>query len=143
MPLHELIYVSNAASTFLDADIPGLLDQARTKNARLRITGVLVHHQDKFMQLLEGEREQVFALFATICRDSRHGNIINVWDHRIDERNFSDWSMAFSAPESLALRGKPGYSEFLEKGLAPTGDGSTGKRLLLRLRDDFLRLGTG
>jgi hypothetical protein len=143
MPLHELIYISDAAFEMQDSDLQELLAHSRSKNARLQITGILVYHRHRFMQLIEGEKTEVFALFATICADRRHRNVINVWDHPIANRNFADWSMAFAAPDPLVLRDKPGYSEFLEHGLPMSGDGSVGKRLLLRLRDDVLRAGPG
>jgi hypothetical protein len=143
MPLHELIYISDAAFEMQDSDLQELLEQSRRKNARLEITGILVYHRRKFMQLLEGDKAEVLALFDTICADSRHRNVINVWDHPIPERNFAEWSMAFAALDTLVLRDKPGYSEFLERGLPASNDGSVGKRLLLRLRDDVLRAWPG
>jgi Sensors of blue-light using FAD len=143
MPLHELIYISDAAFEMQDPDLQELLEHSRRKNARLQVTGILVYHERRFMQLLEGETSEVLALFDSICTDRRHRNVLNVWDHPIAERNFAEWSMAFAAPDRLALRDKPGYSEFLEHGLPASSDGSVGKRLLLRLRDDVLRAGPG
>lgn len=143
MPLHELIYISDAAHAMQDPDLRELLDQSRRKNARLQVTGILVYYQRKFMQLIEGDKAPVLALFDTICTDRRHSNVLNVWDHPISERNFAEWSMAFTVPDPLMLRGKPGYSEFLEHGLSASNHSSVGKRLLLRLKSDVLRANPG
>jgi len=139
MALHELIYVSDAAYDMAPQELNALLVQARAKNARLEVTGILVHYRRHFMQLLEGEKATVLALFDEICRDPRHRNVMNVWDHGIEARNFAEWSMAFVTPDELQLRRKSGYSDFLERGLDAPDKGSVGRRLLLRLRDEVLR----
>jgi hypothetical protein len=92
------------------------------------------------MQLLEGDKADVLALYDTICRDSRHDHVDKLWDGPLDKRNFPSWSMAFCAPAELALPEKPGYSEFLKHGLVATRTDSPGRRFLLMLRDDFLRI---
>lgn len=56
-------------------------------------------------------------------------------DHR---RGFSDWGMAFVAPDELALSGKPGYQDLLDQGMRQAPGDSNGKTLLLTLRDEFL-----
>jgi hypothetical protein len=139
MALHELIYVSLSIREMLTADLIDLLHQSRTKNERLNITGLLVYHRREFMQLLEGDKADVLALYDTICRDSRHDHLNKLWDGPLEERNFPRWSMAFCAPAELALREKPGYSDFLKRELVATRTHSTGKKFLLMLRDDFLR----
>jgi hypothetical protein len=121
------------------ADLIDLLHKSRTKNERLNITGLLVYHRREFMQLLEGDKADVLALYDTICHDSRHDQVNKLWDGPLNERNLPGWSMAFCAPAELALREKPGYSDFLKHGLAATSTDSTGKKFLLMLRDDFLR----
>jgi len=139
MPLHELIYISDAAHSMVGGDLEELLERARKKNDRLGITGILVYHERRFMQLLEGEKALIDELFETIRADRRHRNVLKVWDYPIEQRNFPEWSMAYAAPDPQALRELPGYSEFLARGLDSPASGSTGRRLLLRLRDDFLR----
>jgi hypothetical protein len=76
-------------------------------------------------------------LFDKIHIDSRHTQVFTMWEGPIPCRNFSRWSMAFTSSEDMDLAGKPGYATLLNDGLSATA-GSTGKKLLLRLRDDFL-----
>lgn len=139
MALHELIYTSLAAREMLTADLADLLQHARTKNDQLNITGLLVYHRRDFMQLLEGDKADVFALYDTICRDSRHGQAHMLFEGALAERNFASWAMAFCAPAELALSENTGYSDFLERGLVAASTDSPGKFFLLMLRDDFLR----
>lgn len=48
-----------------------------------------------FLQLLEGEKETVENLFEKIKDDKRHSNIVLIVKEKVEERLFSDWSMAF------------------------------------------------
>lgn len=107
MQIHELIYVSAATREMSPEDLISLLDQSREKNARLSITGLLVYHKKEFMQLLEGDKAEIFTLYETICRDDRNHHNHLMWDGSIKQRSFSDWAMAFIAPADLSLTGKP------------------------------------
>lgn len=141
MDLHELVYVSVATREMSPLDLIALLDQSRDKNGRLRITGLLVYHQREFMQLIEGNKADIFSLYDTICRDDRNQQNHLLWDGPIAQRSFADWSMAFLAPGDLSLEGKPAYSDFLQRGLSAqvlSTPKTTGKKFLLTLRDDFL-----
>jgi len=123
------------------ADLTNLLDQSRTKNKRLNITGLLVYHKREFMQLLEGNKDDIFSLYDTICKDGRNMQNHLIWEGSIQQRSFADWSMAFLLPGDLSLEGKPAYSSFLEHGLnaqAMSTPETTGKSFLVFLRDDFL-----
>jgi hypothetical protein len=142
MELHELVYVSLATREMSIADLMDLLDQARQKNGRLNITGLLVYHKQEFMQLLEGNEKDIFSLYDTICKDERNTRNHLMWDGPIQQRSFADWSMAFLHPEELSLEGKPAYSAFLQHGLnaqAKSTPKTAGKSFLISLREDFLR----
>lgn len=141
MELHELIYVSVATREMSHADLTALLDQSREKNARLKITGLLVYYRGEFAQMLEGSKSDVFSMYETICRDARNHQNRLLWNGRIEQRALADWSMAFLAPSESALKGKPGYSTFLEAGFGVQDRSlppSWAKTFMLTLRDDFL-----
>ena len=142
MELHELVYVSAATREMSASDLTELLDQSREKNSRLHITGLLVYHRREFMQLLEGQKEDIFSLYETICGDDRNQQNRLMWDGPVAQRSFEDWSMAFLIPSELSLEGKPAYSTFLQHGFSQQALGSpktVGKTFLMTLRDDFLR----
>jgi hypothetical protein len=138
MALYEIIYTSLASRDMPPEELAQLLDKARAHNASQGITGMMIYHRREFMQLLEGEQAVVQALYNRIASDPRHQQLRKIWDGPVRERGFADWGMAFVAPDALALRGKPGYQDLLDQGLRQTPDDSTGKQLLLALRDEFL-----
>lgn len=139
MALHEIIYVSLATNKMAQADLLALLDQSKVHNEARGITGMLMYHRHEFLQLVEGERDEVEALFATICRDRRHQQVYSMWEGPVPARSFDRWAMGFVSPDEAALRERPGYESVLSDGLISAGRGSNGKKILLQLRDDFLR----
>ena len=138
MALHEIIYVSLAAHKMAQAELLALMDQAKGHNGAHGITGLLMYHRQEFLQLLEGERDAVEALYATICRDQRHQQVYTLWEGPVQARSFDRWAMGFVSPDDAALRERPGYESVLSDGLVSAGKGSNGKKILLRLSDDFL-----
>lgn len=80
-----------------------ILEISRAKNPRLSITGALLFHDERWLQVLEGGREKVEALFATIRSDNRHDNVVHQGTLAIDERQFASWSMAFLDPGAAGL----------------------------------------
>jgi hypothetical protein len=138
---HELLYTSLAVREMNTDDLTGLLAQSREKNARLKITGLLIYSKREFMQLLEGNKEDIFELYNTIVKDERHQQVKLLWDGEIEDRSFKDWSMAFLNIDGIEQDKLDGYSRFLQQGLASlhlTGNQSIGRRLLIDLRDEFL-----
>ena len=72
------------------------MEQCRSKNARLGITGMLLYKDGNFMQVLEGEDSVVRQLAAEIELDRRHKNFTILTEEPIVQRQFGDWSMAFN-----------------------------------------------
>jgi len=50
-----------------------------------------------FLQVLEGSREAVSALFCGLSRDPRHHRVQLLEVVTVDERVFATWSMGFAA----------------------------------------------
>lgn len=138
MALHELVYVSHALEEMTTQQLNVLLAQSRRNNERSEITGILVYYQREFLQLLEGEADAVNALFQQIEVDQRHQRVCKLWDGPIDERSYTLWSMAFIDPDSIESMSQAVQPPCFKQGLAHTAKESTGKNLLLQLRDKFL-----
>lgn len=119
--------------------LAALMEKSRINNVARGITGVLIYHQQEFLQLIEGEREAVQDLYQSICNDPRHQQTYTMWSNPITERSFADWAMGFVAPIDADLRGKLGYEPLLSLGLKASTRDTAGKKLLLMLRDDFLQ----
>ncbi len=104
----NLVYSSTAVRPFSEDDLTGLLHQARAKNVRLGITGLLLYKNGTFMQALEGEESKVRALYATIRADPRHHHIVTLVDLPIAQPRFADWSMGFENLDDIALESLTG-----------------------------------
>jgi hypothetical protein len=108
----SLIYVSSAAQLFSTADLAKLLEVSRTNNARRGVTGMLLYKDGNFMQVIEGEEADVRGLYEKLQRDPRHTGFLILLEQKIDQRQFSDWSMGFRNLEAEALDGVPGYRDY-------------------------------
>ena len=138
MAIHELIYVSLVDHDMAPDELCALLTQARAFNRERGITGLLVYRNREFMQLLEGERDEVLALYRHIENDPRHRQVHRIWDGPIAARSCQHWAMGCAEPTDRAWHALPDGRQVLDDGLFAVGRSSAGKRLMLRLRDDFL-----
>ena len=93
--MHSLVYRSVANESFTIPQIYGMLSKAKDYNAEHDITGCLLYHNNQFLQLLEGEKDQVLNLFQKISNDDRHHTVSIIESEHGEERIFGDWSMAF------------------------------------------------
>jgi hypothetical protein len=113
--LQQLFYVSVETHPLSEQDIKELLNKSRQKNIALGITGILIYYKRHFLQILEGEKEEIFKLFFTIKADQRHASVILVFDQPIEARSFQDWTMAFLNLNKIEKPKLAGFSDFLEK----------------------------
>ncbi len=118
-----IAYVSRQSFILTDEDISNLLITCRTKNTRNEITGMLIYFDGTFVQFLEGPKENIEPLFATISKDKRHQDVILLIDGVSDKRVFEDWSMAYkkiTQAETAKLIGQKDFKkEDLFKGKDP------------------------
>jgi len=91
--LVQLLYASRAASEVTSETTESILQQSRTRNPELGITGVLCQGGDVFMQVLEGGRTAVNDLYNRIVRDARHEQVMLLHYREVAERSFSSWTM--------------------------------------------------
>ena len=89
----QLIYVSERCASTDDAAINKIKLRAEPNNHRRNITGALLYTGHYFLQYLEGEAAVVDALYASICRDTRHTNVRLLLRKSITQRDFSRWSL--------------------------------------------------
>ena len=93
--LVRLLYASRAAESVNAEALSAILKTSKERNAATGVTGVLCHCSTShiFMQVLEGGRGAVNALYNRIGRDPRHHEIALLSYEEIGERSFSGWSM--------------------------------------------------
>ena len=93
--MYELIYCSSSSNDINSDDLKNILNTARTFNTKNDITGCLVYYKNEFVQILEGEKSMVQALYNNIIKDKRHKNTILVAQGEKVKRSFDNWSMAY------------------------------------------------
>lgn len=111
--MFQLIYTSSAKKPFEEAELVSLLKASRQKNLELNITGMLLYKDSKFMQLLEGNENEVRRLFSTIKQDSRHEQVVVLFEKLCEHPVFNNWSMGFVNLESDYAKNISGYTPFL------------------------------
>ncbi len=138
MPLVSLIYVSYATRKMSAKDLLKILEVARERNAKEGITGMLLYRDRYFIQVLEGEEENVDKVFSSISKDTRHGNLMLVQKSWIKERTFSEWFMGFTNLDEVDASKYPGLTDFLTKPVTDeyfTDDLNRARRLLLAFKE--------
>jgi hypothetical protein len=92
--LIRMLYVSTAVGPITTAVTGTILRSAQAFNAANGITGVLCQGQGVFLQVLEGRRADVNALYTRIAVDKRHKNVQLMTAEDIVKRRYGAWAMA-------------------------------------------------
>lgn len=118
----QVVYTSSAIRRMEAEDLSQILREARERNERLDVTGMLLYNDGNFLQVLEADDEEtVRNLYERIKGDERHHMVITLMDQPADERDFSDWTMGFRDLAGLAEEDLPeGFTRFM-KGETPEG----------------------
>ncbi|WP_285036203.1 BLUF domain-containing protein [Plantibacter sp. ME-Dv--P-095] len=107
----SLVYASTATQPFSDEDLTAMLATSRENNARSGLTGMLVHRDGRFLQVLEGPEAAVRGLMDTLSADPRHTGIRVMFEEPIRERQFADWTMGFERADSGSAADLDGYRD--------------------------------
>ena len=91
--LVRCLYASRPAVSPNSHVLDSILDQSRSHNPALGVTGLLCVSDNLFLQLLEGGRGEVCELYNTIVRDDRHTQVRLLVYEEITERRFGAWTM--------------------------------------------------
>jgi hypothetical protein len=113
--MRTTVYTSTATRHLTDDDLAELLRQCVRNNERAGLTGLLLHRDGRFMQVLEGPDEAVEAVFAVIAADERHTVVRQLLDESIAARQFPAWSMGFRTVDDATARRLEGYDDFLDR----------------------------
>ncbi len=102
--LYESLYVSTLAPDQPLSVVAEIAGQARIKNARLNITGLLIFDGMRFCQQLEGTQKEVLKLTERIRDDPRHTGVEILHHGPLAERRFRQFALAFmSVDDAEAL----------------------------------------
>ncbi|MBL8525532.1 MAG: BLUF domain-containing protein [Betaproteobacteria bacterium] len=91
--LVRLLYASRAIADVSQDELFKILNESKANNPGVGITGVLCSSGRIYMQVLEGGRAQVSALYNRIASDRRHQDVVILSYEEISERKFVGWSM--------------------------------------------------
>ncbi|WP_281991450.1 BLUF domain-containing protein [Aquimarina aggregata] len=93
---YTISYVSTINSSLSKSEVKMLMGFVKDRNSILGVTGILIHTEGNFFQVLEGEQELVKSLFKKIKIDDRHHSIIKMLDTTTDSTSFSQYHSSFT-----------------------------------------------
>ena len=92
--LIRLLYVSKPVGPITTYVTTSILEVSSVNNKKTDITGVLCQGSGIFLQVIEGQRSAINALFSRIMADTRHKNVEILSMEEIEKRRYGLWSMA-------------------------------------------------
>jgi len=92
--LIRLLYVSKPVGPITTYVTTSILEVSSINNKKTDITGVLCQGSGIFLQVIEGQRSAINALFSRIMADTRHKNVEILSMEEIEQRRYGLWSMA-------------------------------------------------
>lgn len=93
LPIFYVIYVSEASAPVDTAALATIKQQSGINNRQVAVTGMLIHQNGCFLQMLEGDEKRVRWLMEKIRRDPRHRRVRTVIEGASSRRCFASWSM--------------------------------------------------
>jgi hypothetical protein len=91
--MYRLIYKSRSESKIDWSTVNGIISTSEAYNKESNITGVLLATESHFLQVIEGDFDEVNRLFMRIARDPRHDEIQIISFGCVDGRLFGGWAM--------------------------------------------------
>lgn len=113
--LSHFIYTSVATRPLATEALVDLLQRAREHNESVGLTGMLLHADGNFFQVLEGDVQAIEALYARIERDPRHMHVTRIIREPIARRTFDAWTMGFCDVSQEELSGIVGVNDFFRE----------------------------
>lgn len=104
--MYYLVYTSEARRSMSEKDLEQLLIQSQRNNTKYGVTGLLLYSDMKFIQVIEGEKQDILNLYDNIKLDIRHNNVSVLVQGNIKKRRYPEWSMYYKTmmPEEVLVR---------------------------------------
>lgn len=119
-PYYQLLYFSTANPELTEDALTEILMESQKRNAKREITGLLLHSDGNIIQIIEGKKEAVEALFEKIEHDKRHRGVFVLSRKYVDKRDFPEFKMGFRRPAPEIVETQiPGFADFVERGSIP------------------------
>lgn len=94
--IYQIAYWSKAKIPLSQSELTQLAEHAKADNLTHKITGFLLYGHHTFFQIIEGNYEQVAALYQKISADNRHHQLEKIGEWCVAERQYSNWAMGFA-----------------------------------------------
>lgn len=139
--IYRKVYVSRAIPTIGEAEVQSILEVSRKSNQLSGLSGLLMFHEGKFFQVLEGPLKELEECYTRIEADERHHAVRLLVKGTSPDRAFPDWKMGFMDPDQLSTQSQSSVCDLTA--LADSGfDGRGNNERVHGLIDNFL-LGFG
>jgi hypothetical protein len=100
--IDQILYCSLASTPMTDAQIDALAQSAERLNRLDKISGMLMHGDGVFVQLIEGPRDAINQLWARLLKDKRHCGVVQLYHRReVESRSCKGWGMQYVEREHL------------------------------------------
>jgi hypothetical protein len=112
-------YTSSVAPEVGGNDIFEIVSESSRNNVLINVSGVLLFNQHRFLQVLEGERDDLETLLTKIAQDNRHSRMKIHGRLPIEQRLFGRWRMkrlrsSMLDNESMTIHKQLGRLKFTE-----------------------------
>jgi hypothetical protein len=111
--IYQLVYLSTYSAARVDNGLQALraiLKSSKRNNEAAQVTGYLIFDGTHFVQILEGARADVEAVYARIGGDQRHHGLKIIGEATAARRDFPTWIMGgyLRSPEEAAIFARHG-----------------------------------
>ena len=110
-PIRSIVLFSNAAAPMSAEELAELGRECAETESHVGITGMLLHKNSSFLQVIEGSKAVICDMYARISADPRHTGICQISDRTIPRREFHGQAVSFKDLDELPP-GSPYLSPF-------------------------------
>jgi hypothetical protein len=96
------IYLSKVRLGLTQDEVDNIVCVSRERNAACRVSGMLLSGNGMFLQLLEGPGPAVERTYRRVLSDSRHRDVVLVYDGIGEPLRFTDWPMGYARADQYA-----------------------------------------
>lgn len=89
--MYRVTYTSHASRLFNRTSLATITAVSGRNNLKAEMSGLLVYHDRRFFQVLEGEEETLSRLMTRIAADPRHQGLAIVEHGAVQQRAFTTW----------------------------------------------------
>lgn len=135
---YRIFYISASNGFATNTQLNEILTTARTRNARDKLTGLLVYNDGSFAQVIEGPEDNVKHCYERIKKDKRHCGCELIFSESSDERLFKDWSMGYIPHTDISDHEKKSLIDLRDLSSSPSYEAAACHVILNSFLKNFL-----